>query len=98
MVTKSKKKSFWVVAYDISDNHRRAKVSKELERIGVRVNFSVFECLLTGVQFEKLQTKLESLIDKREDSIVYYPLCVDCYSKIIYTPRRSCKPEVVKVV
>ena len=35
---------------------------------------SVFECLLTEVQFYRLKSLLESIIDKREDSIRFYLL------------------------
>ncbi len=46
-----KHKHFYVVAYDIADDRRRSKVVKVLEAIGHRVNFSVFECMLTDIQY-----------------------------------------------
>ena len=49
------KKNFIVVAYDVADDRRRSHVVKLLEKVGVRINFSVFECLLTDTQFTKLQ-------------------------------------------
>ena len=53
-----KKKNFWVIAYDIADNLRRSRIVKIIEKCGVRVNYSVFECMLTDIQFQKLQEKI----------------------------------------
>lgn len=85
MVMRAKKK-FVVVAYDIANDKRRSYVVKILEKVGTRVNNSVFECILTDAQFEKLKKAIWSKIDEREDQVVYYSICVDCYTKIIYQP------------
>lgn len=92
------KKNFIVVAYDVADDRRRSHVVKILEKIGVRINYSVFECMLTDVQFVKLQERISAEIDNREDRIVYYPICVNCYTKIVYQPDRRLKYEKVMVV
>lgn len=92
------KKNFIVVAYDVADDRRRAKVVKILERIGVRVNFSVFECMLTDSQYRKVKTALEKVICFKEDRIIYYPICVDCYAKIVYQPANTMKYERVVVI
>lgn len=94
----NKNKTFWVVAYDITNDLRRSRIIKIIEKSGVRVNYSVFECMLTEPQLEKLQEKIVKLIDPSEDKIIFYPLCVNCYSKIIYNPKRIKKPEVIKVI
>ncbi len=78
------KKNFYVVAYDIADNARRAKVAKILEGTGVRVNYSVFECFLTPSQYKSLTGKLSGKCHDKHDCIIIYPLCIDCYSKIEY--------------
>ena len=90
------KKNFVVVAYDISDDRRRSRVVKLLEKVGVRVNYSVFECMLTDSQYEKLRRDIGGAINRKEDSVVYYPICVDCYAKIVYQPavRRIYKGKV----
>lgn len=94
----NKNKQFWVIAYDITDDLRRSRLVRVLEKFGVRVNYSVFECMLTDIQLCKLREKLDKLILPSEDSIIYYPLCLDCYSKIIYSPARYIKPRVVITV
>jgi len=81
------KKHFYVIAYDIADDRRRQKIVKVLEPIGVRINFSVFECMLTPLQVEKVEVELSSLIKSKEDSIAIYPVCKECFSKIEYFPK-----------
>lgn len=87
-----------VVAYDISNDRRRAKVVKILEKVGVRVNFSVFECMLTSKQYESLQKDLLQVISLKEDTVVYYPICMDCYSLIVYQPRKRETYPIVRVI
>ena len=86
MKTRSNKRMI-VVAYDVSNDRRRAKVVKILEQVGVRVNFSVFECVITEKQYESLRKELLLIISLKEDSVVYYPICMNCYSQIVYQPH-----------
>ncbi len=98
MVVKAKK-IFCVVAYDIADDKRRAQVVKIIEKLGVRINYSVFECMITHSQFETLQKEISPILHKREDTVVYYPICVQCFSKIIYQPiSRHKKMEKIAVI
>lgn len=87
-----------VVAYDISNDRRRAKVVKILERVGVRVNFSVFECMLTERQYESLRDELLQVISLKEDTVVYYSICLNCYSQIVYQPHKRETYPVVRIV
>lgn len=63
-----------VITYDICDNSRRSRISKLLEDYGFRVQFSVFESFLERKDIDKLQGKLEKIIDKEEDKIKIYTL------------------------
>lgn len=92
------KKNFVVVAYDVSDDRRRSHVVKILEKVGVRINYSVFECMLTDVQYEKLRRNIGDKINQKEDRVVYYSICVDCYTKIVYQPASRRKYEKVSVI
>lgn len=92
------KRIFCVIAYDIQDDRKRTKVSKLLEKHGYRINFSVFECMLTEKQYETLQKQLYKTIDTREDTVIYYPICVDCFTKIVYQPKRQNAARVVNIV
>jgi CRISPR-associated protein Cas2 len=92
------KRIFCVIAYDIQDDRKRAKVSKLLEKYGYRINYSVFECMLTEKQYTTIREQIKSKIDTKADTVVYYPICVDCYTKIIYEPRRQSAVRVVNIV
>lgn len=92
------KRVFCVIAYDIKDDKRRIKIASILEKYGVRVNFSVFECLFTEVQYAKIRQQIESKINRHEDSIIYYPICVNCFSKIVYQPKRRETTETIQIL
>lgn len=92
------KKIFCVVAYDISDDKRRYKVAKILTRHGKRFNNSVFECMFTDAQLRKTKEQTEKLIDEDDDSVVYYPICVDCFTKAIYQPERRSNARLVMIL
>jgi CRISPR-associated protein Cas2 len=72
---------FLVIAYDITDDDRRRKVSETLENYGKRVQESVFECHLTPVQREELEGRIMALIDAVEDNVRYYRVCQDCVAQ-----------------
>lgn len=91
------KKLFYVIAYDIADDRRRYRIVKAIEKYGVRINYSVYECMVTPAQLKNIQQKINLLIEKQEDTVVYYPICMNCYTKIIYQPE-SRKPAAVTIV
>lgn len=92
------RKTFWVVAYDVTNNRRRSRIVKVIEKFGVRVNYSVFECMLTDGQLKKLQGKISKLMLPSKDKVIFYPLCLNCYSKIRYLDRKETKADVVTVI
>ena len=96
-MTKSKR-LFCVIAYDIHEDRHRERVSKILEKYGIRVNFSVFECMFTDKQFLQVQEKIQNCIDRRYDTVVYYPICLNCYTKIIYQPAYKRNLELVDII
>ena len=71
-----------VISYDLPNDRRRTRLANALEDFGVRVQYSVFECLLTPDQIERLRTRMASLLDPAEDSVRIYRLCQDCVEKI----------------
>lgn len=81
------RKMFIVVAYDITDDKRRVKVIKAIEKYGTRINKSVYECMVTKSQYERLLESLEDIVKSGEDQIAIYPLCLDCYARTKYIPK-----------
>ncbi len=74
---------FYVISYDVSNDKRRRLISKYLESYGIRVQYSVFECELNTTEIGRLLKGLKKSMDKKEDSIRIYPLCINCRRGII---------------
>ncbi len=92
-------KLFVVVAYDITNNRKRYRVVKILKKYGVPVNKSVYECMVTASQLEKIQQKMEKIIDKSTDQIVYYTMCINCFTHIKYQPEKRLKgTDIVSII
>lgn len=72
---------FVIVAYDIADDRRRNRVVKILESYGQRVNYSVFECHLKKRALAAMKKKIAALVHARDDSVLFYELCVPCVAK-----------------
>lgn len=66
-----------IVTYDVSTEtvagrKRLRRVAKVCERVGQRVQKSVFECQVNEMQFEQLERELLSEIDDKEDNLRFY--------------------------
>lgn len=70
-----------VVCYDVRSAKRRNKVATTLEAYGIRANYSVFELDIKEKDFDIIKTKLNSLIDRKTDKILFYRLCRTCVAK-----------------
>ncbi len=68
----------YLVCYDISDEKRLRKIAKVMEDYGVRVLYSVFECVLSEEEFFEMKEKVEAIMDWLEDKVIYYRLCEKC--------------------
>lgn len=74
---------FILVTYDITDDKRRMKVMNTLlESGGIRVNYSVFECLLSRSKLTKLKKDIHKIISEKKDNVRYYILCKACVTLI----------------
>ena len=82
-----------VVAYDIPDDRRRLRVARILLGYGERVQYSVFECRITKVQYLRLKERLDEVIDPAEDRISFYLLCEACRKKVERIGNTELLPE-----
>lgn len=71
----------YFISYDIANQKRLRKVAKTLENFGIRIQFSFFECEMKKEQLEDLRNRILEIMDKKEDSLLIYPLCQDCAAK-----------------
>ncbi len=65
---------FYVVVYDIPSDKRRQKVSDLLEGYGKRVQYSVFESVLTPTKYNEMCQRLKERVNLTEDNLRFYPL------------------------
>jgi len=72
----------YVIAYDIPDDKRRAKIHKLLLGFGKWTQYSLFECFLTRKQLVLLRSKLAEYLIAKEDSVRFYPLCANCRERV----------------
>jgi len=76
-----------LITYDVNTQtpegrKRLRKVAKECVNYGVRVQNSVFECVLNAADFRKLKGLLENIIDEECDSVRFYNLGKNYDAKI----------------
>lgn len=76
-----------LITYDVNTEtaqgkKRLAKVAKQCVNYGVRVQNSVFECIMDGAKCLEVKKKLSDLIDKSKDSLRFYYLGDNYKTKI----------------
>lgn len=74
-------RTLYVIAYDIPNDRRRAKVHKTLCGFGEWTQYSLFECHLTDRERVALRGKLDRLLKPEEDSVRFYHICAACVAK-----------------
>ena len=84
-----------VVAYDITDPKRLARVAKVCEDYGVRVQYSVFECRLDEDEFTDFWLKLLEEIDDDEDRMVAYKIDARCARETLTAGTMVCSEKAV---
>ena len=87
----------YLIAYDISENHIRNKVSEYLAGWGRRVQKSLFECNLDRAELEQITSYILELIDPSEDRCSVYKICAECMSyKTVF--GREFEPNLGKTI
>ena len=88
----------FVVAYDISSDRQRQKVSNLLAAVLRRVQLSVFEGDAKRAEVEAVVRQALALIDPETDSLRVYRVCAACVRKIdVYgkTPKVEPQPVII---
>jgi CRISPR-associated protein Cas2 len=84
-----------IVAYDICDNKRLARVAAVCEDYGVRVQYSIFECRLEEHEFEDFWLQLLMEIDEKEDRLVAYKIDARCAKETLTAGTMVCSEKNV---
>ena len=75
-------KQFVLVVYDISVDKRRTRLHTALLDFGTPVQYSVFECWLSGAQVKQMQARVKKVIRPRMDHVRFYYLCASCAGRV----------------
>ena len=88
---------FIVVSYDISHTKRRNRLHRALKNFGVRVQYSVFECVLDAKDVKRLEAAVHREI-KDDDHVRYYHLCESCARQVVALGGVVSQPASTTVV
>ncbi len=72
---------YWV-CYDIADDHRRQRLSDALLDYGMRVQESVFHCLLDATLAEEMLSRVRRIVEEHTDKVHVIPLCDSCAGRV----------------
>lgn len=67
-----------IIAYDIPDDKRRARIHKLLCGFGKWTQYSLFECFLSARELVQMRERLHRAINVEQDSIRIYTVCAAC--------------------
>lgn len=76
-----------LITYDVNTQtkegrKRQARVAKQCVNYGVRVQNSVFECIMDAAKCREVKQKLSNIIDKNKDSLRFYYLGENYKTKV----------------
>jgi CRISPR-associated protein Cas2 len=71
-----------VIAYDISEDRRRARAAATLQAFGDRVQRSVFVVSTEEATLEEIRRRLDGIIDHDTDSVYVFRQCATCWDAI----------------
>jgi CRISPR-associated protein Cas2 len=72
----------YVIAYDISDDHRRAHVAAILQAYGDRIQRSVFLATIDGSTLAEARQRIAEIINPDNDSVYVFRQCAACWDAI----------------
>jgi CRISPR-associated protein Cas2 len=71
-----------VIAYDISDDWRRARVSAILQAYGDRVQRSVFIATVEADMLREARDRISQIINPQTDSVYIFRQCAPCWEAV----------------
>ena len=71
-----------VIAYDISDDRRRARVAAVLQAYGDRIQRSVFVATVEDNTLREARERISQIINPDTDSVYVFRQCAPCWEAI----------------
>lgn len=73
---------FVVVSFDVACDRRRDRLCRLLQTHGLRVQFSVFECLVRHSDWARFCSDVAACVSADHDRVTMYPLCATCRPRV----------------
>ena len=83
----------FVIAYDISEDSRRARVAATVQQWGNRVQRSVFVCTLDAAQLAEVGDRIADIINPDVDSVYAFQQCVACWQQVVVLGQATVEDE-----
>lgn len=74
---------FHVICYDISADASRNRMAETLLDFGVRIQESVFECVLAEGEMDKLMSRVKKIELEDTDKVRVYRVCQRCLESVV---------------
>lgn len=84
---------WYLITYDVRSPKRWRRVHKIMKGHGEPLQFSVFRCLLSDRDRERLRWELAKEMDGQEDSLLVLGLCEGCVERVKAVNPKSDWPE-----
>jgi CRISPR-associated protein Cas2 len=72
----------YVIAYDISEDRRRAQVAAVLQAYGDRIQRSVFLCTAEPDRIAEIRSRVAGLNKPETDSVYVFRQCAACWDAV----------------
>lgn len=79
----------YLIAYDIADDRRRARLASRLLDFGPRLQESLFLAHIDSSRAQHLHSAISAEIDLAADTVHIFPLCDACWPKAMAHPSHA---------
>lgn len=84
---------YCLIAYDVQGNSARLRLSKRLEKNGIRIQKSVFVAKLSQSQIQDLENWAGNELED-SDSLLILPCCEACLAKALFAEEGFQEPSM----
>ena len=76
-------RKIWIICYDITCDKRRYRLDKFLAQYGQRIQYSVYETIISKDGLNSIRKEIQAIIDVDNDKVNYYQICRWCQDKTV---------------
>ena len=76
-------RNIWIICYDITCDKRRYRLDKFLAQYGQRIQYSVYEAIISKDGLNSIRKEIKLIIDTDADKVNYYRICRWCQDKVV---------------